>query len=186
MKMKHAFDDIIEKDEEIVEVFKPQKTRFWWGIVSSSLMIVVAVLLWSLIVVAGILVDYPEAAPIVALGFLAVIAFVLLLVAIFGKTAYNNRFYAYSNKRILIRSGIIGIDYRTLEFQALTATIVRVSFLDRVLRTNTGTLMFGSPSSPVGMAPANNNVAANSYSFRNIEDPYNTLREIKEYMDSKK
>ena len=184
--MKKAFDDIIEKDEEIIKVYRPQKTRFWWGIISSVLSIVLAVSLWFSLVLAGILFDHPGILPIVFLAILAIIVFVLLLVTIFGKLAYKNRFYAYSNKRILIRSGIIGVDYRTLEFQALTATIVKVSFLDKILKTNTGTLMFGSPSSPVGMATTNNNAAINSYSFRNIEKPYDTLREIKEYMDSKK
>ena len=185
MKNANAFNDIIEKDETIIEVFKPQKTRFWWGIVSNSILIVLGVCAWLSLMIIGVLFDYPEAIPLAILAVLAIITIILLIVTIFGKVAYKNRFYAYSNKRILIRSGIVGVDYRTLEFQALTATIVRVSFLDKILKTNTGTLMFGSPSSPVGV-PANNNAAINSYSFKNIEDPYNTLREIKEYMDSKK
>jgi len=184
--MKEVFNDIIEKDEKIIKIFKPQKTRFWWGIILSAFSGTFFFLLWLGGMFWAILTDTGTSntslVPIIIIGYLII---VLLPTLIFGNIAYKNRFYAYSNKRILIRSGIIGVDYRTLEYQALTATMVHVSFLDKILGTKTGTLNFGSPSSPVGMTSGGSRGVISSYSFKSIEKPYDTLREIKEFMDKK-
>lgn len=184
--MKEAFKDIIEKDEKIIKVYKPDGKRYWWGLILSSLSWVFFSVLWLGMVFLGILIDEGDASAIgiAILVLIAVISVVLIPVLIFGNLAYKNRFYAYSNKRILIRSGVIGVDYRTLEFQAMTATNVRVTPLDKLLRTKTGTVEFGSPSSPIGMVAGNARVAS-QYGFKGIENPYDTLREIKEYMDKK-
>ena len=183
--MKEVFNDIIEKDEKVIKVFKPQKNRFWWGLVLHALMITLGVGLWLSLIMPGILAGdelFASFIFILLAIYAIVVLLVLIFVIIFGGIAYRNRFYAYSNKRILIRSGVIGVDYSTLEFQAMTATIVKVSFLDKLLGTKTGTINFGSPSSPVG---AGSGKAGNLYSFRCIEKPYDTLKEIKEFMDTK-
>jgi len=188
--MEKAFNDIIEKDEKIIKVFKPQKTRFWWGLILATLGILLLIGLWFGWMIVSILEESISNIRITSLNIITTsiicVIVALLPVIIFGSMAYKNRFYAYSNKRILIRSGIIGIDYRTLEFQALTATNVQVTPLDKLLGTKTGTLEFGSPSSPMGTAVSNRNGRfSNPYSFKSVENPYDTLREIKEFMDKK-
>ena len=185
--MKEAFNDIIEKDEKIIKVFKPDKKRFWWGLVLSVVFGGFAIWLWFgfVIFMEAMLGDADSLFIFISLMILlACITIALLITAIFGSIAYKNRFYAYSNKRILIRSGVIGVDYRTLEFQALTATNVKVTPLDKILGTNTGTIELGSPSSPIGVASGSG--GRGQYSFKSIRKPYDTLREIKEFMDAKK
>lgn len=85
--------------------------------------------------------------------------------------AYKNTCYAYTNKRLITRGGAIGVDYHSLEYKDISATSVDVGFLDKIGKgSKTGTLSFKSPSAGI--------------SFRCIENPYDTLREIKEYIAS--
>ena len=157
------FGDILEKNEEIIRVIKPDKKRFMRGQWHICLFFLLP-----------------------GWGQLFLVLFALFLwpvvVRIF-KNNYENRFYAYTNKRILIRKGIIGTDYKSLEYRSITATIVQVGFLDKALKTNTGTIEFGSPASPIG--GGGKNAPGNPYVFTAVKAPYDTLREIKEYMDSK-
>ncbi len=188
--MEEPFKDIIEKDEKIIKTFKPNKTRFWLGRILSATIIPLTVMIFSFILPYAIAVSEeanpdPLTIPAVIVITLLVILAILVIVFITGILDYRNRFYAYTNKRIIIRSGIIGIDYRSLEYQSLTATNVRVTFVDKLLGT-TGTLEFGSPSSPVGMVAQNGSRFASPYSFMYIAKPYDTLRELKEYMDHHK
>jgi len=60
---------------------------------------------------------------------------------------------------------------------------VNVNVLDKILKRNTGSIQFGSPSSP--MASAASGYYFNPYIFKHILRPYDTLREIKECMDTK-
>lgn len=184
--MENVFNDIIEKDEKIIKVFKPNKMRYWFGIILGGIGWLFATGFWFILPLLGAVADEPtgemDVLWFISIGFVAIFALVLLVSLICSAVSYRNRFYAYSNKRILIRSGIIGIDYRTLEFQSLTATNVRVSFLDKILGTKTGTIEFASPSSPIGMG-YNGARVASPYAFKGITQPYDTLREIKERID---
>ena len=61
----------------------------------------------------------------------------------------------------------------SLDIKNIGASNVCVTFLDKIVRKNTGSIRFGSNSSPI----------SNSYySFSNIENPYQVYKEIKEYM----
>ena len=148
--MEEKFNDILEKDEKITKVFKPNKTKFWWSTNLLTIASVIGIPLWP-------------------------------FVWLFARIYYKNRFYCYTNKRIIIRGGIIGVDYKSLEFKHLTATIVYVSPLDKIVRKNTGSIMFGSPSSPIG----NPLEKTNPYTFRHVEKPYDVMREMKESMEDK-
>ena len=78
--------------------------------------------------------------------------------------------FAYTNKRLIVRSGIWGVDFQSLEYKDITSTSVSVGFLDKGGKT--GTLVFVSPST-------HNNMAIK---FQFIEKPYETMKEIKEYI----
>ena len=98
----------------------------------------------------------------------------ILIIFLFTLVHYKNVYYAYTNKRVIIRSGIFGIDFHTLDMGMIGAVNVHVSLLDKILMKNTGTLTFGSTASPV--------VSANggaSYKFTHILMPYETCKEIK-------
>lgn len=179
--MEGKFTDVLEKDEKIVKVYKPNKCKFW----TSTILLGFFCYFWFYIICLGSIPEAGELFDPSLFWFLFIISSALfvgsmLLTFLFAALYYKNKFYAYTNKRIIIRGGIFGIDYKSLEFKHLSATIVNVSLLDKILRRNTGNIRFGSPSSPVGGM----NAAANPYIFAHIVKPYDTLREIKECIDT--
>ena len=145
--MEHLFDDILEKDEKIIKIIKPNKKRYWmdW--------------LWPLII------------PVFLPHFIIIMACTLFFILpLFHAKGYNNTYYAYTNKRLIVRSGAIGVDFRSLEYKDISATSVNVGFLDKGKKTNTGTLSFKSPSAGID--------------FKYVEKPYEMMREIKDYIAS--
>ena len=108
--------------------------------------------------------------------------FILIFACIMIFTAlhYKNVYYAYSNKRIIIRSGIFGVDYKSLDMSMIGAVDVYVSLLDKLLKKNTGSLSFGSAASPLGSSHSS------PYRFNNITLPYEICKEIKSFIDAYK
>jgi len=182
--MEEVFNDILEKDEKILKVWKPNRGKFWWFWGLSTFVSV----FWIPLIAIGFLFDGNgwigfEWQFWLAFAITMGITLVCVLISIIaGKLWLKNRFYAYSGKRILIRGGIIGIDYKSLEFKSLTATVVKVSVLDKIVRRNTGTIKFGSPASPVLSMWSMGH--SNQYMFNHIQKPYDTLREIKELINT--
>ena len=63
--------------------------------------------------------------------------------------------------------------------QMIGATNVHVSILDKLVRKNTGSIVFGSNSAPiVGQGSV--------FIFKDIVDPYNESKEIKKTIDEYK
>ena len=142
----YLFEDILDKDEKIVKIIKPSKSRYW----KFFLM--------------------PFIIPIFLPHFIVIMACTLFfIIPLLYAHSYKNLYYAYTNKRLIVRSGTIGVDFKTLDYKNIAATSVDVGLLDKG-KTKTGTLSFKSPTT--------------SIRFEYVEDPYNLMREIKEYMDT--
>lgn len=144
---EHLFDEILDKDEQIVKIIKPLKSRYW------------KFFLMPLII------------PIFLPHFIVVMACTLFfIIPLLYANGYKNLYYAYTNKRLIKRSGTIGVDYKTLDYKFITSTSVDVNLLDKSKKHKTGSLCFKSPTSSV--------------TFDYVEKPYDTMREIKEYIDT--
>ena len=145
---EHLFDEILEKDEKIIKIIKPNKKRYWRD--------------WLLPVI------FPIFLPHFIIFMVVTLFFVLPLL---HAKAYKNTYYAYTNKRLISRGSAIGVDYHSLEYKDISSSGVDVGFLDKLGKGNkTGTLSFKSPSAGI--------------SFKHVENPYEMMREIKDYIAS--
>jgi len=187
---EEMFEPVLEKNEKILKIYKPNKCKFawFWFLTGFFSIIWIWVLPWTAGMLAedaagNIIVEFGRRFWIVFWITLGVFLLYSLIWYICGRLWYKNRYYAYTSKRILIRAGIIGIDYKSLEFKSLTATVVKVSLLDKLVRKDTGTIRFGSPSSPV-LSMWSGAGHSNQYSFCHIQKPYATLKEIKELINA--
>ena len=146
--MENLFDEILEKDEKIIKVIKPHKGRYlldyYWAIWCP--------LLWPIMIITTV-------------GSLFTFPYFLL-------KAYNNTYYAYTTKRLIVRKGVFGNSYDSLEYKDITSTSVKVGFRDK--RGKTGSLVFVNPSSH----------HEHPMSFSYVTNPYQTMNEIKEYITS--
>ena len=144
--MEKLFYEILEDDEEIIKVIKPSKSRYWKAAL------------------------FPFAIPIFWPHLLFFMAITLFTLPFFYAHGYTNLYYAYTNKRLIVRKGIIGIDFKTLDYKFITATTVDVGLLDKSKKAPTGSLSFKGPTTTIH--------------FDYVENPYELLKEIKNYINS--
>lgn len=171
--MENLFDVVLDKDEQIMKILKPNKTRTLFG---SILAIVLLSLFWVVPIIIASAVDGD------AYALIGLIIPVIMIVTtiIFIQLWYNKTVYCITNKRVLIRTGFIGVDYKSLDFTMLSAITVNVNWIDKIINKNTGSIAFGSMASPI-----TNNTAA-KFAFGYIENPYETYKEIKTIIDEHK
>lgn len=171
------FDDIIEKDEKIIKGYKPNKKKVF---VSKSLSIAFLMLFFVTFAMLALwmsdesITQSEQVIGTIIIASLFVLIFILNL--IFVSLYYKNTYYVYTNKRIIIRTGVFGVDYHSLDLKNIGASDVCVSLLDKIVRKNTGSIVFGSNSSPIGGEKSSH------YDFSHIEKPYEVYKEIKEYI----
>jgi len=175
--MKESFEIILEKDEKIIKVVKPVKAKM----LISCLAMVLGI--WAICYVSGVWVVFiPDIGLDWWIGVVISAGSLVLPVIIslpFFLVGYKNRYYAYTNKRVIIRTGVFGIDYKGLDLKAIDAVNVYVSFFDKIVKKNTGSLKFGSKASPI----INYGNGSGGYKFVHIEKPYEFYKEVKEYID---
>lgn len=178
--MDKIFEPILDADEKVIKVFKPHKGKMF----TSVLFISFCCWCWFLIVAAiGMLTD-PETGeftPVewwIVLGIcLGIVIFFTGITALFTALAYRNTYYAYTNKRVIIRKGVLGVDYKSLDMSMIGAIDVSVSVIDKIICKNTGSISYGSMASPIA---GQNGVM---FKFSHIRAPYETYKEIKTVID---
>ncbi len=179
---KGLFQVVLDDDEEVVQVLRPHKGRAWFGTT-------VGVLIWSLFLlpIAMFMIichepTTPDSGDSLFMGIIT-LAFwgITSLCAIIATMLWCRKtVYAWTNKRVLIRTGYIGVDYKSLDLNMVGALSVNVSVVDKILRKNTGTIAFGSMASPM----TTQNVSKFNFAF--VDDPYRVYKEVKAYIDQKK
>lgn len=178
--MENIFDVILDKDETLIKTFKPNKAKFMF-----SVLLFWAVMLLLFAFIGVLVVLFPDEGVVIDKIYLLIPfgLFVLgmLIVWGFAEIYYKNLYFAYSNKRVIIRSGIFGVDFKSLDMSMIGAVNVYVSLIDKILRKNTGSINFGSTASPLGAGQS-----APVYKFNHISNPYETCKEIKQYIDEYK
>ncbi len=166
---KELFSPIMDKNEVIIKTYRPNKLRAWFNAVVMMLIFT----LFFVPVVVGTINEVSYLGLGIVLGAYILI---LVLIAVFEILWLNKTRYAVTNKRIIIRTGFIGVDFKGLDFTMLSALTVSVTLLDKIKR-DTGSISFGSMASPM----INNAGAKFSFSF--VVNPYETYKEIKEIID---
>ena len=180
---KQLFELILDKDEEIIKTFKPDKVKMCWWYMWCAIWTNVCILFCGIPVALGIVLDPEIAAPAWAawltVGILAVVVLIIFLLYYwFFRLAYAKCVYAYSNKRVIIRHGVFGTDYKSLDMSMVGATGVNVGILDKMIRKNTGSIFMGSMASPV--------MAGAMFALMHVKNPYEVYKEIKEVIDNSK
>lgn len=180
------FDPILGRDETVIETFKPNKTReVILNLVGLTLGVAVFVLLPILCILLGLSgSDGSEGdSPwIVLIPCFVIFGVFFLLGAIGIIFGYKKKAFCVTNKRVIIRSGIIGTDFKTLEFDLVGGISVNVGIFDKMMKPNTGKISFASAASPV----LNNGKGVSTYIFTAIENPYDAYKRIKEIYDDYK
>ena len=180
--MEKVFEPILDKDEKVIKVFKPHKAKMFVSVSLAWFFCWVWILLISLL---GMLTSFEDNYNPVDWWIFIVVIVAILVVCLGGNflffaLSYKNTYYAYTNKRVIIRKGIIGVDYKSLDMDMIGVVTVNVGILDKIMHKNTGTICYGSMASPVG------GQNGPMFKFAHIVEPYETYKEIKNVIDDYK
>ena len=177
MENKKLFDPILDEDEKIQEIFTPNFLRFT---VIPSAFYTLIVLLFCLPAVLVFAFEDDSAFLAIPIGGFAI--FFGLLMFLISFVSYSKAAYCYTNKRIIIRSGFIGVDYHAIDFDLIGGMDVHVDFMDKFIRPNTGSIVFASAASPI----IQQNQKVGAYSFKAIDNPYEVYKRVKAYSSKNK
>ncbi len=176
MEDKELFSMVLGDGEEVLKTYRPRKFRAFFTQIITWLLLLVLIGICC----AGMLIDKESGSVsgviVIASIFVVLAALSLILTAMWCKKTV----YAITNKRVLIRTGRIGVDYKSLDFSMLGAITVNVTWVDKLLHKNTGLIAFGSMSSPL----TNQGVA--KFAFAYIENPYEVYKDVKAIIDTNK
>lgn len=174
----NSFKNVLDSDEFIISEYKPEKFKFYFIRIIS---VIFALLFLSFPIMVGIFMGDPfDMFGAFVIIVLLSILIVTIITVFTTKLAYDKRLYAYTNKRVLIRTGVVGVDFKSLDLKMIGASEVRVDLIDKLINKNTGTIKFGSHAIPT------NTQGIQAFQFSGIKDPYNVYREIKKYIDEVK
>ena len=187
MKELDEVKKILADDEEVKEYFKPNKKRYVLVNIITSLIFLF--IFFGGVFVVGILglVDVIKftnesgekdlMAPIMFMIFSSPFLVMGIMSAVGYSVRYKRALFVVTNKRLIIRSGFIGVDYKSIELRFIGLVNVRVDFLDK-LCGNTGTITFASPALPMN----GQNGVNGAFSFQCVENPYEVYKKVKEYI----
>lgn len=168
------FDSIKDKDEKIIWTGRPKFVPFILSGLWAGLFIIVFVAIWFGI---GTQVK-PENDNTGGWG----LWFGLLPVAFFlfnflkRLFSFSNTCYAYSDKRVMMRTGFIGTDFKIIDYDKISDIEVTVNFVERAY--NVGTIKFFS-----GRTQTDEGNTTKLYdNWEAIPNPYEVFKEVKQVM----
>ena len=183
---------IMDDDEEIIMKLYPNKKRF---IAIRIILYVFLHLLFGaplfvfgfLIVTSTIKVLDENGNQEVTGGiFMMIVGGIILLMLLYTLVAifmsYKKTVYLVTNKRLVIQGGYVGIDFKSLPISDISVINVNVDFADKLIKPNTGTMIFASASNPL-YTSTSPNAKLSGFMFAHINDPYENYKKIKELID---
>jgi len=166
------FDRILNKKEKIIWEGKPQLKNyivliFFFGLVS---------LIFLLLGFFGIGSQSQTYATISI--YLLVIGFIFLIVTLIRILQYRLLAYALTDNRIIIQYGIIGADYKSIDFDKIQEINVEVDLLGKLF--NTGNIHFKTAGVNVVQTRYGHTVAPSGNVMVYVENPYEIVKKVKE------
>ncbi len=183
--MSSYIDNILEKSEK----------KNWEGKVNRKVM-TVSLILW--VVIGGIIsyfffrkdvIHYTSnGVPKEISGFLIGIIILcgFLVLSIWGFLADLVKEYAVTNKRVIIKSGLIGTDYQSIYFEQINQVIIDVGLIGKIFKTGnlkidtgkTETYSTGGTRTQTGYTPTQIKTKTMYEVLKNINNPYEVYKTI--------
>ena len=175
--MQEKFEVVLEEKEQILLSFLPNRKKVWVGNLFVTILISLFVCGMALLAMFVPEEGVEPCEPIYALIPLGVFLLSLFLCIICTKLYLKNTCFVVTNERAIVRTGIFGVDFKSLDILTIGVTDVYVSIIDKILGGKTGSIRFGSMASPIN---GGNSVP---FAFSNIVEPYKNYKLIKEQIE---
>ena len=165
------FDSIKDDDEEILWTDKPKFVPYAITGLGFGIGAVIFFILYYVITANS---KNSDGTTVEFNWFFAAIPFMFFIWTFFTKIfSYSNTRYAYSNKRIMMRTGFIGTDFKTIDYDKITDMEVTVNIIERAF--NVGSIKFFS-----GRTEVNDGVTKKIFDhWESIPNPYEVFKQVK-------
>lgn len=136
----HNIKDILDEDEQLLWEGKPKKKAFLLNSFFKMFPFAIIWLIFDVSFIASIFSFFEEFDIKYTIFLVAFFAFHLLPVWIWisnvitANRQYKNLEYAFTNKRIIVKSGIIGIDFKNIYYSEIHSVNLKVGIIDRMLK----------------------------------------------------
>ena len=176
---------MLAPNETIELVTRPNKVR--WLIIDNIVKTITLLFFGAIFFTVGLLILLgviipvdSEATKMPAIMFM-VFGGIPILLAVWGLISrfarYKNIAYIVTDNRLIIRSGLLGVDYQEIRRDSILSINVNVTPFDKMMKPNTGTLIFGTASNPIIVNTQNNRGAnQNAFKFECIDNPYDLYK----------
>ncbi len=172
-------DKILNKKEKVLWEGRP---KFWPFIFSRSTLITVVGFFWLLFIFPILLMG----AGLGGFGFLwwiVILPFFLIGVVltlgmpIYNILLYSNLYYAITDKRVIIQTGVVGRDFDITDFDQISNAEVDVGFFDVFFRKNTGSIKISTAGT---YTSGEHGIVPSPYLLSNVPNPYKVFKFFKE------
>jgi membrane protein YdbS with pleckstrin-like domain len=169
-------DKVLDDNEKVFWEGKPNFWPFFFGRSIFAFILGIILLFFMLpfiiilifIAVMGILSNSMAGTLVAFASILPILIPISLLmggVMLYNYLAYKYVYYAITNKRVVIQTGLIGRDFRTVDFDQITNAAVDVGLFDKLFSKSSGSIII---SGGLGHSV-----------LSNIPDPYNVFKFFK-------
>lgn len=162
---------ILEPKEEVVYDCKPEYMPYITGVIFGT-------------IIAGGVIGVLIGAFLKSI-FLAVMAGVIILILgiVFGNMAYIRTHYAITNKRAIIQSGIIGRDFKSIDYDRMQNVSVDVGILGVIFKVGSVKIFTGEMETVGGKHPR---IQAKYDRFNYVASPYEVLKKLQTNLSTRK
>jgi len=141
MEIPQDVREMLEPDERILWCGKPLRTPFMLRRIG-FIFIGIPWLIFPLIILGATSMKILSEPPVLLffVFWYGILGFIFFGTPIYSSLVWKNIYYVLTNKRIIIRKGLVGIDYDTLNLDLIQQVNVNVGFWDKKYGTGTLTI----------------------------------------------
>jgi membrane protein YdbS with pleckstrin-like domain len=172
--LQNEFDSVKDNDEEIIWTGKPKFIPYM--ISGAGVFLFIIVLITFLILTQLNIISNDN---FITYGIMLLMLFAIAVIKgiwdfLYRIFSYSNTLYGYSNKRVMIRTGFIGTNFKIIDYDKISDIEVTVNIIERIY--NVGTIKFFS-----GRTDADENSTSKLYDkWYSIENPYEIFKMVKQ------
>ena len=164
---------ILESKEEVIYDGKPEYAPYITSAIFGILIVVIIIGIFVGVFIKSIL--------------LAIVAGVIILILgiVLSNMAYTRTHYAITNKRAIIQSGIIGRDFKSIDYDRMQNVSVDVGILGVIFKVGSIKIFTGEMET-VNTGRYGTSIKAKYDKFRYVINAYETLKKLQTELSKRK
>ena len=166
---------------KIKNILTQKEKIYWEGTPNAGryfIKVVCFIIISTVFLILGIYLSLYYREFIGAMTFLYIIGVLLFIGVVYQILLYKHLEYAITNTRVIIQGGVIGRDYKSVDFDKIQDTIINVGLLDKIF--GTGSIEIKTAGVNVVQSRYGSQVVPTQNVIGHINNPYEVAKVLKE------